>query len=506
MQIHLDLSSVDDYARFLKIKSLPAYKFTGRMAMVPDEYAHLLMPEVGPVAGLPDYEPLPGLFDYQRDLAAVSIKKRKYAVFADCGLGKTNIILEYAKYVNKLISPNRKVLIVTPLMVVPQFVTEIYKFYTSKGFSFPHEQIRAALLNEWLTTQGDAIGITNYEALKDNTPQGLLGCLILDESSMLKAEYGKHAQTCIRLGSGLEYKLCSTGTPAPNDRTEFANHALFLDQVPTVNAFLSKYFRNMGKTGERWELKAHAVEAFYKDLSHWCIFLTHPGVYGWKSNCNSIPDIKVNICDIDLTQEQKDAVMDGTGMLFAIHSGGITKRSKMSQIAKGKYKGKKIKTNKYEYIKKLVDTWPDRSTIIWALFNYEQDELERTFPGCASIQGSTPYHQRLELLRDFQTGKRKQLISKGKVLGFGLNLQIATRQVFSSCVDSFESFFQCIKRSNRYGSTEELGVYLPVSEIEIPMMETVLEKWRRVETDSLMCEKIFKIHYAYGFGGIINVA
>jgi len=284
-------------------------------------------------------------------------------------------------------------------------------------------------------------------ALKDSTPQGLLGCLILDESSMLKSEYGKHALTVIRLGSGLEWKLCATGTPSPNDRTEFANHALFLDQVSTLNAFLAKYFRNMGKTGERWELKGHAVESFYKDLSHWSIFLNSPAVYGWKDNCDNIPPINVNIHDVDLTEEQKVAATDGTGMLFPINAGGITRRSKMSQIAKGNHGKKKITTNKYTYIKNLIDSWPNESSLIWAIHNDEQGRLERMFPMAASIHGLTPHHMRLEYISDFQKRKRSILISKSKILGLGLNLQVATRHVFSSCVDSFESFFQAIKRS-----------------------------------------------------------
>jgi SNF2-related domain len=495
---HLDISNPADYDLFLKIKSLPSYKFQGRTAIIPDEYAHILESDAQPVTHR-KYVPLKSLFDYQSDISSLAILKKKFALFMECGSGKSLCILEFARYVQSLVSPQKRVLIVTPLMVAPQFLSETKKFYTDAGYNdFTVEHVRADRLKTWTTEIGSSVGITNYEALKDNVPQGRLACLILDESSMLKSEYGKYANQCIRLGKGLEWKLCATGTPAPNDRVEFANHAIFLDVFQSTNAFLSRYFINKGKTGEKWELKKHAVEAFYKDLSHWSIFLQNPGVYGWKDNCEKIPPIKINIHDVELTEEQNDAALSGTGMLFAIHTGGITKRTKASQIAKGLHKGKKISTNKYTYIKSLVDSWPSESTIIWCLYNHEQSELEKVFPRAASIQGKTSYYQRLVLLNDFQSGRRPVLISKAKVLGLGLNLQVATRHVFSSCVDSYESFWQAMKRSNRYGSIEALNVHVPVTELEIPMMETVMKKWDRVKHDNDICERLFSRYTLQG--------
>jgi hypothetical protein len=492
MIVELDTSSADSYRMFIRVKSLPSVRFVGRTAVVPDEYAHMLKPELPPVA-LPDYEPIGGSFDYQQGVSRLSIRKRKFAAFMSCGSGKTIVIDEYARYVNRIIGPDKRVLIVTPLMVVPQMIAEAERFYS--GTEFKVEQVRAARLPSWVAEPGPVVGITNYEALTEKVPQGRLGALILDESSMLKSEWGKHARECIRLGEGLSWKLCATGTPAPNDRTEFANHAVFLDQFPTTNSFLARYFVNKGKTGERWELKGHAADAFYKDLSHWCIFLNNPAVYGWKDNTDNIPPINVNINDVELTLEQKVAATDGTGMLFPIHAGGITRRAEMSRIAKGRHKGKKISTNKFEFIRDLIASWtPEESTIVWALHNAEQDELEKVLSGCASIRGATSYTQRLEFIRDFQAGKRKILVSKAKILGLGLNLQISTRHVFSSCVDSFESFFQAIKRSNRYGSTLPLNVHIPVSDLEVPMMETVLAKWKVVQQDTEICERVFRVH------------
>lgn len=475
---------------FLKIKSLPYFRMEGSTAVVPDEYAG----EIG-LATTKEraaaYRPLPGLFDYQRDIAAMAIRKRKYSVFADCGLGKTLILLEFARHAAACLPKNRRVLIVSPLMVVSQTVEECERFY---GRKIKIETLRASTLQKWLNGEGERVGIVNYEAMTDDLEAGQLGALILDESSMLKSHYGKWGTTCLRLGAGLEWKLALSGTPAPNDRIEYANHAVFMDQFPTVNSFLARFFVNRGQTDNRWELKPHALAPFYRTLSHWCIFLTNPATYGWKDNAGGIPPIHVHIHDVNLTREQRDIALDATGELFAgaATAGGITRRSKLAQLAKGRHQGADVETLKPGYIKSLVDSWPTESTIIWCLYNAEQETMERTFPEAGSIRGETPLEERQRIIHAFKSGTMRTIIAKPKTLGFGLNLQIATRQVFSGLQDSYESFYQAVKRSNRYGSTVPLNVHIPITEIERPMIETVLAKAKRVAHDTQQQEEIFR--------------
>jgi superfamily II DNA or RNA helicase len=178
--------------------------------------------------------------------------------------------------------------------------------------------------------------------------------------------------------------------------------------------------------------------------------------------------------------------------MFASSMGGITTRGKLGQIAKGNLKGKKIATNKPQYIRDLVDMWPDESTIIWCIYNAEQESMESVFPEAASIRGDTPHDKRMEMIDDFKAGRRRVLISKPKILGFGLNLQIATRQVFSGLQDSYESFYQAVKRSNRIGSTRPLNVHVPVTDLEEPMVQNVLRKSKMVQQDTEEQERIFK--------------
>lgn len=473
MRMTLDLNSAESYRRFLAIKSLPQYSFVGREAIVPDEYADRLG-MAPPVVEDGEYGPIPGLFDYQEAIARLAIRKRKFAVFADMGLGKTLMLLEYARHVAAVLPPQRAVLIVSPLMVVRQTIQECERFY---GDSLVIELVRSKDLGSWLGSGVGRIGITNYEALTARVEPGRLGALICDESSLLKSLYGKWGQEILRLGRRLDWKLALTGTPAPNDRIEYANHAVFLDAFPNVNSFLARFFVNRGQTDNRWELKPHALVPFYRALSHWCIFLTNPSTYGWRDNTDSVPPIHVHIHDVPL---------------LPLNPGGITRRTKLARIAKGHHNGKAIETNKVRYIRDLVASWPEESTLIWCLYDDEQAALERALPDAASIKGATRYETRETLIADFKAGGRRVLISKAKVLGFGMNLQVATRQVFSSLQDSYEMFAQCVKRSNRVGSTQTLNVHIPVSDLERPMIETVLRKAHRVQEDTESQERIFK--------------
>ncbi len=486
METYLKPNSISDYKKFIAIKSLPRFSFTGRQAKYPDEYS-LLLNENAKASKNVTYNPSPFLFDYQKDISRLAINKKKFAVFADCGLGKTLIMAEFARHAATAIKRGKRVLIVSPLMVVNQTVNEVARFYPGTSI----DQVKSKDLQRWLDSKGDTIGVTNYDAIKDCLTAGNLGALILDESSMLKSMYGKWGAKLIDLGKGLEWKLCLTGTPAPNDRIEYGNHAVFLDQYPTLNAFLARFFVNRGQTDNRWELKPHAIEPFYRSISHWAIFLNNPATYGWKDNTETIPAVNVHIQHIDLTEEQNDITRQSTGELFASSFGGISSRGTLARIAKGTYKGEAVATNKYDAIKSIIDQEPDRSTIIWCLYNDEQERNAAMFPDAANIDGSTPEPARLQLIEDFKAGKRKILISKSKILGFGLNLQICTRMVFSSLQDSYESYYQSIKRANRYGSTIPLDVYIPVSDLEMPMVETVLEKAKMVNEDTTKQEQLF---------------
>lgn len=486
--------TLDGYRLFLKAKSLPAYRFTGHTVTVPDEYAYLLNSKRRQ-SKVADYTPPEWMFDYQAAITQIAIRKRRFCVFATPGMGKTAIFLDFCRHAIKV--TKRPALIVSPLMIIKQTISECRRFF---GDDYPIEQIAAKDLQQWMR-KGKGVGITNYEAIRDDLEIGKIRCLVIEESSSLKSHYGKWGTKLIELGRGIEWKMACTGTPAPNDRIEYANHAIFMDAFPTVNSFLARFFVNRGQTGERWELKPHALGAFYRALSAWSIFLNDPATYGWKDNAGGPPPIHVHVQDVPLTDQQSEISKAITGELFSVTLGGIMGRSKMGQLAKGRHNGTDIGTHKPEFIRSLVDSFGDRSTIIWCKYNAEQETIARLFPDGGNVAGDTPMEERERIIDSFKAGRIKQLISKPKILGFGQNLQVCTRMVFSGIEDSYEQFVQSLKRANRYGSTEPLEAYIPVTEIERPMVDNVLRKARMVDQDTIAQERIFK-EYGYGFLGL----
>jgi len=486
VQLTLNPKSIEDYRKFCQVKRLPAYHIRGRVATIPNQYADRLGESIDLTHS--KMRLLKCSFDYQRDITRMAIEKQKFAIFADCGLGKSLMLLMYARHVFELIGKHKRVLILTPPMVVRQLIDEASKFMPA----LKCEVVKAANMQEWLNTPGKAVGISNYEALKKDTQQGCLGALILDEASILKSHYGNYGSICIRLGRGLDWKLTATGTPAPNDRIEYANQAVFLDRFPTINSFLAKFFINRGQTQERWALKPHALKPFYCALSDWSIFLTNPAVYGWKDNCGTLPPIHTHIEHVELTGEQRSWVNTHLKSLIATRAGGIQSRGSYGQVAKGNWKGKAFESNKPEFIKSLIAKWRrEESTLVWCLYDEEQAGLHRILDG-ESLDGKTPIEKRIEAVERFKSTESRVLISKPKILGFGLNLQVATRQVFSGLQDSYEQFYQCVKRSNRVGSKLPLNVHIPVTELEEPMIETVLRKAARVEADTIEQESLFR--------------
>jgi hypothetical protein len=490
VRLYLDPNSIDSYRLFLRIKGLPRYRIVGRVAHFPSEYARLLGLEEPNVNGLPPYEPIAGLFDYQADISRLSIHKQKFGVFVDPGYGKTLIQAEFARYAASVLPPEQCFLMMAPLNVVRQTVEEeIPRFY---GDSLKVERIPSNALQDWLLNGKSRIGITNYEALKKVMKAGRLGGLACDEMSFAKDAYGAYATRLTDLGRGLRWKMALTGTPAPNDRVEYAGYAVFLDAFPNVNAFYARFFVNRGETNERWEMKAHAVNAFYRSLSDWCIFMTNPATYGWKDNVGTIPPIKVTIHDVEMTEEQNRRAMAESKTLFPEFLGGITSRSTMGQLAKGRHNGEDIGTNKPAFIRKLVDSWPGEQTIVWCRYDAEQETIKRQFPEAVSLDGKTPFDKREELIRRFLNRESPTLISKPSILGYGRNMQVCTQMVFSSIEDSYEQYKQCVKRANRVGSTRPLHVHLPVTPVERPMMENVLRKAARIQEETEIQEHLFR--------------
>lgn len=493
-----------EYDTFLKAKRLPesslVYDYAADTYTIETHarYANLLGVD-GAIVGH-DLEPLPTfLYDDQSFIVKTALKAKRFAVWSDCGLGKTLIELEFARQVVAI--TGGRVLIMTLPDIVQQTIDEAKLFY-GDTFRILHIETREQM-RQWCKS-GDGvhqIAITNYEKMNPDD-QGqivqelkFLAGLVLDESSRLKAGGGKQKWALIKSSKGIPYKLSCTATPAPNDVIEFASQASFLERMRSENEIIWTFFQKDKDTGE-WTVKKHAQSAFFEWMSSWSIYVRDPRKFGWRQGFELPPEPEMFKHAIDITAEQVAASRifntDNSGQMsmFATQSQGIVGRSKLSQIAKGFVYRKdapteRIHSLKPHFVANLIREEVARGLqiLVWTIFDEESEILTESlrrigFSDFQMLHGKMKKGpEREQIKSDFKAGRVPVLISKADLLGYGMNFQMCGSMIFSGWNDSFEEFYQCIRRAVRWGNSKRVRVHLPyIHDLEYAQLENVLRK------------------------------
>lgn len=381
----------------------------------------------------------PMLFGFQRDMTRWALRKGRAAIFADCGLGKSFMQIEWAVHL-----PGR-VLILAPLTVAQQTVGEAAKLGYAGEVAYARSQADAY----------SQIVVTNYEMLEHFDPSQFVG-VVLDESSILKSIDGKTKERLIEAFSETPYRLCCTATPAPNDIAEFANHAEFLG-ICSREEMLARYFIH---DDEGWRIKGHAREPFYRWLASWGMSLSKPSDLGYSDEGYALPPL-----NIESTIVHTEYVPDG--QMFATALKGVGDRSK---VRRGTLEARVAAAVA------LVEAEPDKQWIVWCGLNDESAALAAAIPGAIEIEGAMSPEVKAGGIRRFIDGDTRVLVTKPRIAGFGLNLQNASRQVFVGLSDSYESYYQCIRRSWRFGQSEPVTAHIVLSDLEQPIYANVLRK------------------------------
>lgn len=382
------------------------------------------------------------LFDWQREIVKWCLKKGKCALFEDTGMGKTIQQLAWAEAIVK--HTNGKVLILAPLAVSKQTVKEGKKFGIEVNIIENEEDVK------------EGINITNYEKLHKFDSSQFVG-ICLDESSILKSYSGKTTMELIDLFRYTPYKLSCSATPSPNDYTELGNQAEFLN-VMTMNEMLAMYFINDASHGNGWRLKGHSEFEFYKWITEWAILINNPSNLGYDGSTYILPELKIN--KIVLKSKEWD-----TNTLFpvAAETLGERREARKSSIPE-----------KIDKIKELVKDM--ENCIIWCDFNYESEEIKKAIPQGYEIRGSNTPEYKEKGMIGFGEGDVKILISKPSICGFGMNWQNCNNMIFCGLSDSYEQFYQAIRRCWRFGQEKEVNVYIIISDKETNMLENIQKK------------------------------
>jgi len=386
------------------------------------------------------------LFPFQRHLVMWAARKGRAALFCDTGLGKTFMQLEYARLMGQ------RTLILVPLAVTQQTIAEGRKLGIEVTYARSQKDA------------SDGITITNYEMLHAFKPEAF-STVILDESSILKSFDGKTRTRLIDSFQDIPYRLCCTATPAPNDLEEFGNHAEFLG-VCSRRDMLAMFFVHKD-TG--WHCKGHAVGAFYEWLASWAMMVKLPSDIGFDDDKFKLPMLSVLPDWVD-DDNQKAAQSQGTLFYHGLH--GIKGRASARKATLGM---------KIDRAAALINA-DDSQWIVWCGLNEEASQLAAVIPDSVNVQGSDPPDRKITAIQSFLTGQTRVLITKTRIAGFGLNFQQCHRMLFVGLSDSYEQYYQGIRRCWRFGQTYPVDVRIVLANMEAPILENVMKK------DTLMQE------------------
>ena len=374
------------------------------------------------------------LFDFQKYIVSTALNKGRFAVFADCGLGKTLMQLSWADAVYQY--TNKKVLVLAPLAVVEQTKDEAVKFGVNQ----------------------EAFDITNYEQLK-NIDTSVYSGVVLDESSILKGRDGKLSSLIINTFKETPYKLACTATPSPNDHMELGQHSEFLG-VDTYDNMKSMFFvqDHKLKNSDKWRLRKHAKDDFWKYVCTWSISLDNPSTLGFEHCGYDLPEIEYI--------EHIIPVENNTNTLFGDVAVSATDLHRDLKRSFDKRINKTIE---------IVNN-SDEQFIIWTLKNDEANELNKVLNDSINVQGSDKPEVKAKNLNGFAKEEYQNLITKTSIASFGMNYQQCHNMVFTSYDFKFEAFYQAVRRCYRFGQKNKVKVHLLVPESQANVRKSILEK------------------------------
>jgi hypothetical protein len=521
LRIRFETWDQESYRLFLKTKALPEHDISYDEILdtytieTPRRFARILGLELPPLdlgwLPLPDF-----LHDYQEFLSTIALEAKRYAIWADTGLGKTLIEWEWARQVQH--RSGGRVLGVIPLNLIPQSLEMARAFY---GAAFADAvtvlQTREELI-AWCKGGAPGIAITNPQKFIPLDAQEVipevtfLAGVFIDESSLLKTGGGKIKWAIIKSCRGVEYKLSCTATPAPNDPIEYASQAAFLEKIRDEGEVIWTYFvRN--DDGE-WKVKDHAQAAFYRFMSGWSCYLRSPARYGFKDNLKDLPEPTRIVHQVKATDEQLRLVIraatDTAGQLSMVPRErlGLVDRLKMSQASSGFVyeeggKARQVPSYKPAEIAKIAreEVAAGRQVLIWTQFDETAeilaDMLDLRIPGDprlrhATLTGKLPFDERAPLIERFRAGDVDVLITRPKLLGFGINLQNCGAMIFADINDSYEEIYQAERRAYRYGQTLSVRIHFPiVEELQGVVWRNVVAKREQFERDVDRMERLY---------------
>ena len=412
-----------------------------------------------PPTGIADGFTLPkSMFPHQTALTAWALRRGRAAIFADTGLGKMRMELAWADAVHK--HTQMPVMIHTPLAVAAQIAAE------GKNIGINAKVCREA------SDLTDGINIANYERLHKFDPS-IFGGVVLDESGCIKHHNTKTFQALTMAYRDTQFKLPATATPAPNDWTELGTHAEFLG-ICTRAEMLAEFFTHDGGDTSVWRLKGHAREIFWRWVASWGAMIRKPSNLGFDDGAYNLPPLHMH-------EHQVEYELPLNGMLFATEAQSLSERRDARRASVD---------DRVRVCASMVNAEPNEPWVVWCDLNAEGDALTKAIVGAIQIAGADSIDVKEQRLMDFAEGRARVLVSKPSICGHGLNWQHSARMAFVGVTDSYEAYYQAVRRCWRFGQTRDVHVHIFASKAEGAVVSNLKRKEREAGemADSLAAE------------------
>lgn len=393
----------------------------------------------------------PKLFKWQSDIVRWALLKGRCAIFADCGLGKTPMQLQWAQEVFE--HENKPVLILAPLAVAAQTQREGQKFGIDVYICRTQADVK------------HGVNVTNYEMI-DHFDTSVFAGVVLDESSILKSYTGVMKRQITKSFSNTKFRLSCTATPAPNDLMELLNQAEFLGILKS-NEALARWFCPDQTNSGHYRLKGHAEKDFWRWVSSWAVCIEKPSDIGYTNDGYNLPvlhEMTEIVKRSDLVDEMAEA------------------RRNINMNATGFHAEKRLTISARAEMCKVLSEQTGEQYLIWCYQNDEADELKRLIPEAVEIRGSDRPESKEKAALDFADGKTRVLISKPSIFGYGLNFQKCHNMIFCGLDYSFESYYQAVRRIYRFGQEHEVNVWRVIGVNEKTILDTINRK-SNIKTD-----------------------
>lgn len=389
----------------------------------------------------------PMLFDFERDITQWALRLGRAAIFADCGFGKTVMQLEWSHQVCEQTSG--AVLMLAPLGVTGQTVREDAKF-GMQGVTLCRSQADV-----------DPVGvnITNYEMLHHFEAQKFTG-VVLDESGILKSYSGKTRNAIIEAFGCTPYRLACTATPAPNDHIELGNHAEFLGVMSRVE-MLSRFFVHDGGQTSKWRLKRHGEIDFWRWVSSWAVMMNSLSAFGYSQDGFDLPELRIEEIVVECEKAE-------SSMLWAEEARTLTERRNARRLS---IPDRVRKAADIVNANRNGDQW-----LVWCGLNQESKDLAAEIVGAVEVTGADPNDKKAEAMLAFAAGDIHCLVTKPSIAGFGMNWQNCSNMIFVGLSDSWEQWYQAVRRCWRFGQKNAVTAYMVTSEREGAVVRNIKRK------------------------------